>query len=299
MVRFFFTQVQPSAPGPSETFLAHVPPERRRRFAEVADLDAALVQLVARARAAWPDLPLDPADFLAFLGRVLPEEEASGLARLQAADLWLVCAYGLGTDGAARALDQRCLGSVRETLERLAAPPTVDDVLQELRRRLLEIPHCRPDQKVYCGRGELVGWLRVSAVRELNLRKQRSARELDLASVPMAQGADDDPETLFLLETQRRELVLAFRDALGSMSSRERNVLRYHFVERLSIDQIGTLYHVHRATAARWIDRAREELCRRTWEALRHRMSMSEEGFQRALGLIQSQIGPHLALADA
>lgn len=53
---------------------------------------------------------------------------------------------------------------------------------------------------------------------------------------------------------------LAFRDAVNALTSRERNLLRYHYLSDLSIDQIGTLYHVHRATAARWVAQARERL---------------------------------------
>lgn len=253
--------------------------------------------LLAQGRAAWPGLALDDADFVDFLGRILPEDAA--LPALHAGDLWLVCAYGRGVPGAADALDRCYLTRVRGALVRLGEPPMVEDVLQELRRRLVEMQHRRPEQKVYSGRGELLGWLRVSAVREMNRRRQRSGRELPLETVPIAPSPANDPEIALLRETEKRELRGAFHQALSSMSGRDRNVLRYHFAEGLTIDQIGALYQVHRATAARWVQRAREELCQRTWENLQHRLSISEDGFQRALGLIESQIGPELAAVTA
>jgi RNA polymerase sigma-70 factor (ECF subfamily) len=37
-------------------------------------------------------------------------------------------------------------------------------------------------------------------------------------------------------------------------------VLRYQLVDGWSIDRVGELYGVHRATAARWITTARDEL---------------------------------------
>ena len=91
------------------------------------------------------------------------------------------------------------------------------------------------------------------------------------------------------------ELQDAFKEALASLTSRERNLLRYHFLEGMSIDRIGALYGVHRATAARWIQGARENLCERTRTNMCKRISLSEEGFERILGLIESQIAINLA----
>jgi RNA polymerase sigma-70 factor (ECF subfamily) len=154
------------------------------------------------------------------------------------------------------------------------------------------------DKKLYAGRGDLVGWLRISAVRELNLRRNRSARELSLEThAVLDASSEQEPEVALLLKMHKQELTEAFRQALASMSSRERNVLRYHFVEKVSIDQIGALYSVHRSTAARWISRAREALCMRTRAFFRERISMSDEGFQRVVALIESQIQVELARA--
>jgi RNA polymerase sigma-70 factor (ECF subfamily) len=63
----------------------------------------------------------------------------------------------------------------------------------------------------------------------------------------------------------------ALRDAVAALSAQERNVLRMHVTGQCSIDEIGRAYNVHRATAARWLDRSRariyetvrQELCGR------------------------------------
>ncbi len=278
-------------------FLAHVPEARRARFAAAPGLEGALAELVLRGRAAWPALSLSEDDFAAFLGRGLPEEVAEEIAALRGEDLWLACAYGRGIPGAAEALEAHALANISGTLARVGAPAAlIADILQDLRRRLVEMQTPRPDQKVYAGRGDLVGWLRVSAVREMNHRRNRRARELPLGSEGvMIASPEEEPELALLRKTHKRELADAFREALASMSSRERNVLRYHLVENMTFEDIGRLYGVHRATAARWVSRARETLCARTRDRFTQRVSMSEEGFQRVVALIESEVHVQLA----
>jgi RNA polymerase sigma-70 factor (ECF subfamily) len=108
-----------------------------------------------------------------------------------------------------------------------------------------------------------------------------------------------NPEFLLLLKTHKLEITAAFRDALASLSSRNRNVLRYHFIEELTIDHIGSLYGVHRATAARWINHARTLLFNQTRDLFRRRISMSDGEFHRILILLESQIRYHLVQATS
>jgi RNA polymerase sigma-70 factor (ECF subfamily) len=190
---------------------------------------------------------------------------------------------------------------LKNTLLRLdTPPPMLADILQELRMRLVEQQAPGPDQKVYIGRGSLIGWLRISAVRETNARRNRRARELPLETAPaLIATPAHQPELALLLQTHKRELGEAFQQALASMSTRDRNVLRYHFVERLNIDQIGALYGVHRTTASRWIERARETLSTKTRAIFQERVSISNNEFQQVVMLIQSQVEVQLAAARA
>jgi RNA polymerase sigma-70 factor (ECF subfamily) len=285
----------------SAIFLDHVPPERRERFAEVRDLEGALTGLVAKGRAAWTGIPLAQEDFAAFLGRCLPEQAAEDLAALRGDELWLVCAFGRGVPGASEALERHYLDREAAALARLGAPATmIEDVLQEIRRRLVEMQTQEADQRAYAGRGSLGGWLRVAAVRVMNRRRERRSRELMVGSVPAVIAAPEhDPEMALLLKTHKAALTAAFQEALASLPTRDRSVLRYHFVEGMSIDALGALYHVHRSTAARWVERACRALAERTCEAFRRGITINEESFLRVVGLIESQIGVELARAEA
>lgn len=52
--------------------------------------------------------------------------------------------------------------------------------------------------------------------------------------------------------------------------------MRLNLVEGLNIDLIGELFGVHRATAARWLARAKEQLARSVREGMTTRLSLSE-----------------------
>ncbi len=287
-------------------FLTHVPEDRVARFAAVPNLEAALAAIVESGRQAWPDVGIDAADFLAFLGRRLPADAASHLASLRAGDLYLVCAYGLGAPGAGPALEAHAMARVHKVLAQMRTPAaTIADIQQELRERLVEMrvasEGAGADRAGYAGRGELSSWLSVSAVRAACRRRDRERREqpaedADLEHLP---ASDADPEMAHLRRTSREAFQAAFRKALGTLTIRERNLLRYHFVEGLSIDQIGALYAVHRATAARWLERAREALRLKTRDLLAQHVSSSREGLERMLGLVESQISVRLDLAQA
>ena len=81
--------------------------------------------------------------------------------------------------------------------------------------------------------------------------------------------------------------------ALGlnaQIEPRLRAVLRMSFVDALSIDQIGAVYAVHRATAARWIQRGCESVFAETRRLLAERLALSPTELDRMTALIQSQL---------
>ena len=82
----------------------------------------------------------------------------------------------------------------------------------------------------------------------------------------------------------------AMRSALAAMSSRERNLLRYHFVERLSIDRLAELYKVHRATAARWIVRAQQHLAEETRARFAAQIPVAADSMPRLLAMVRSKL---------
>lgn len=283
-------------------FLSQLRDEKREAFASLPHLNTALLRLVEEGSASWPELRMTPAIFVSFLAHSLPAGAAAHLQELRAGDLWLACAYGAGIAGADKIFETKIIPPIQGALSRLGIPAQlVTDILQNLRGRMVEMQQPLQEKQGYSGRGDLAGWLYVCAVREANRRSAQQKREqaLEDAGAALLPSPAEDPEMAYIQMSYKRELQQAFRDALASLTSKERNLLRYYFLEGMSIDKIGALYGVHRATAARWVNGAREHLCHETRAFACRRISLSEEGFDRILGLIESQIQMNLAMEPA
>jgi RNA polymerase sigma-70 factor (ECF subfamily) len=102
--------------------------------------------------------------------------------------------------------------------------------------------------------------------------------------------AEDDPELQHMKARYSGEFRQAFKDALDSLSDREKSLLRHHFCDELNIDQIGAIYRVHRVTAFRWLQKARETLVTRTQRLLRQRLKTTDAEFESIVRLIRSQV---------
>jgi RNA polymerase sigma-70 factor (ECF subfamily) len=133
--------------------------------------------------------------------------------------------------------------------------------------------------------------VRVIAARTLARRIQRERREVALEDemIDVLTPAID-PAVAFLREHYRPEVDAAFRAAIATLADRSRAVLRYHLIDGWSIDQIGALYRVHRATAARWLTAARDELGARIRLGLAERLAIPESQVDSIVALVTSRI---------
>lgn len=264
-----------------------------------ADLDEALAAALAAAAATWPEVTLTAEEFVPYLAARLPADQGvlEGLASLQVTDLFLACALARGEPAALAAFDARCLSVVELALARMGAPPAVVDEVKQMVRRLLLVADGRPPRIVdYAGRGDLRGFVRVTAVREALhlLRKSRPEVELDPERIAAerlgAAALADDPELAYLKDLYRAEFKRAFAEAMAALTDRQRNLVAQHFVDRLTLEQMAALYRVHRATVVRWLAAAREALLRGTHRAMTERLKIRPGEVDSILRLIDSQL---------
>lgn len=287
----------------AQLFSQHAARSANEEDVSLERLDGVLQQMVAAGAARWPELSIAPDEFVLFLARQLPPEAtaADGLLSLHASELFLLRALGLGHPAALRVFETDYMPEVRRTLQRLDTPePMIADIIQSLYTHLLERQNAAPGVPVtrqgYVGRGELKGWLCVCAVHLAGRRLKRDRREVQLEEapavlLPIPQASPDQA----LLTGELKELFeTAFREAVSSLTSRERNLLRYHFLSGLSIDQIGMLYRVHRATAARWLVQARERLAKETHTRFLAAAPMHAQSLTDIVQLVRSQISTNL-----
>ena len=145
-------------------------------------------------------------------------------------------------------------------LARLKARVARAEVEQALRIRLFVSTPNGPRIALYSGRGELAKWVRVSAAHvALNLLRRRNV-EGRSSPDPELHTLLPSPELEYLKTRLAAEFNASVGDAVASLTPRERNVLRLHYVDGLTLEQVGVVYHVHRATVARWIERGRNRL---------------------------------------
>ncbi|HWE27728.1 MAG TPA: sigma-70 family RNA polymerase sigma factor, partial [Polyangia bacterium] len=172
----------------------------------------------------------------------------------------------------------------------------VDEVRQQLRHKLLLAPRPgeRPRIADYAGRGPLQAWVRVAATRAaidyLRSAGARFGAEVQPDDLSPDPGAGDSPEVDYMKERYRPQFKAAFQAALRELDSEQRNVLRLHVVEGLNIDEIGSLFKVHRSTVARWIAAARRQVLAAAREKLSDELGLSAPEFDSLAGVVRSQL---------
>jgi RNA polymerase sigma-70 factor (ECF subfamily) len=294
-----------TTPSLVRPFLDAAPAAVRPVLEAVPDLDRRLWTIVAEGRAAWPDLTLEARDVVVFIGRqITPELAEAALDGLRPADLYLAAACAAQLPAAILAFDRDYMREVDIALQRMRiGPPRLSDVKQLVRQRLFVgggtagQPTSPGKISEYGGRGDLRRWVRSVAVRTCLNDLRKGKREILLDDDHLiAQHAvtADDPEVEYMKRTYSNEFRTAFSQALAGLGPREQTLLRYHHVDGLNIDEIGAIYRVHRVTAFRWLEKAKELLVRSTLETLRTRLKLPAAELDSVLRMIRSQI--HLSL---
>ena len=250
----------------------------------------AVLQAFERGCAAWPDIRVDPSVFEIFLHeRGGPESWV-----LHASDLYLVCACLAGDPRAIGRMDAAYLHGLDEVLMRGDVPADTAREVQGILREALFLPKGEAPPRLvrYSGAGDLRGWLRVVAVREaLDLmRKQKKEIPLPQSLADALPLQADDPELALLKQRYKHEFRVAFEEALAKLSARERNLLRNQLLHDMTVDRIGAIYRVHRATAARWVDAARSRLILEVHAGLMRRLAADAGDVESIMRLIRSQV---------
>jgi len=250
---------------------------------------------LATAHEAWPEVRLpEPEALVTFVGeRLSGADLATAIAAAPAADLALACACVLGEASAHAAFDSVLTEVDAAGASTKANPDLVTEVKQLLRVQLLVAAGDRPAGiNGYRGKGPLRGWVRITATRELIRHKKRQERHVGDgdAGLEAVLIIGNDPVLEKLKTEYRTQFAAALRDAIADLSAEDRMLLRQSIVEKMSIDEVGAAFGVHRATAARWLNRARGALVGATHKRLAERLDLPVEQMESVIKLVQSQL---------
>jgi RNA polymerase sigma-70 factor (ECF subfamily) len=259
------------------------------------DFDAVLGDVLSAAQRTFPTFCLLPNVFIAYLRERLPPDLPPPIAlrRMHTSDLYLACACAHGDANAIAVLDERCLGQLDRALTRIGIDhDTVAEVKQEIRYRVLVGDGERPEIVDFAGRGDLRCWVRVMATRQALRRKCRARREQTTEDDELWQHlVSAEPATFdHVKEFYRREFKRAFETALRALPHREKTMLRQHYLDGATLDELALLYRVHRATAARILGRARELVLASTRERLMAELDVPPQELDSILRMIWSRI---------
>jgi RNA polymerase sigma-70 factor (ECF subfamily) len=279
-----------------DLFLPHLSAEAMDAIGSLDRLELALSDALELARGTFSEIPLPTEPFLAHLAQRIPNGARPDeiLLELKVADLYLACACLRGVPQAVARFESEYLVDVRAALARMeTATMQIEDVKQMICQKLLVGDAGSPPRLArYAGSGDLRSWLCVVAVRAAldQLRKEKDTDPLDDGAMADAVAPEEDQELQYLKRLYRTEFKGAFEEALASLTTRERNILRHQVLDGLTLDQIGAIYNVHRATVARWNAKLRERLLGHTRRALLSRLNATQTEFESIMRLIQSHL---------
>ncbi len=256
----------------------------------LSGLTARVAGWAAAGRAAWPGVALDEARFGAYVAARVRDDAA--VATVHATDLYLTAACVDGDPAALAHFDRAYLAPLAPILGATGlARDQIDEVQQELRKKLLVADGGPPRLAEFSGRADLRTWVRTAAVRagidQVRRRRPVSSDDEELAALP---AIADDPELLHLKDRYRDELRAALTDSLAALAPRDKLLLKYTYLDGLSVDKVGALYDVHKATAARWIAAAREALAEAAYRALIKRLGVTRSELHSIARLVESQL---------
>jgi RNA polymerase sigma-70 factor (ECF subfamily) len=244
-----------------------------------------LAAALARGEQAWPGVQVDAASFAAYL-----ELRTASARSEHGEDLFLAFACLSGNTAAHAFLERDLLRVVHQRLKRQHGATIADDALATVRVALLA-PNRESTLAAYRGDGPLAAWVRTCLSREaVAIRRSRGLlgdEDLEAAEVFAAQ---DDPELAVFRRRYQQRVEQALAAAVTQLERRQRILLRFAFVDRLSVDQIGAIFHVGRATAARWLSQAREVLRASVLVQVKAELRVSSSEANSLLTLLDSQL---------
>lgn len=270
-----------------------------------AELESMLRRAWETGRSRWPQVALPAEIFIRHVLGLLPVPQTKGAGealsgKLDFEDLYLACACVKDVPAAGEMFEQHYMAKLPALLGYLKlSSAMVDEICQQVRMHLLlRTPESPPRLAEYTGRGALLVWMRVIAVR-MALKQGASAREIPdeqgLAALEALPAPGMDAEMALLKSHYRHEFRQAVREAFAALSDEQRYLLRLHFIDGLPTTRMGPLFGKDQSTISRWLKDAREQVYEETKRRLQERLRLSSQEFESLMSAIQSRFDVSLS----
>jgi RNA polymerase sigma-70 factor, ECF subfamily len=190
----------------------------------------------------------------------------------RAADLFIAAACAAADPVAIRRFEAQYLGGLDGHVARYGiSGEMVEELRQQVRIRMLV--GVDPLIVHYRATGPLGAWVRVIVARTAlalgeSLRRQQGKTDGEALEALVCRGLG--PEATAAKALYRDRLQAALEQAFAGLDAQDKTLLRLHFLDGLSIDAIGRIYRIHRATAARRLVKLRGQIL----QAVRQRLAL-------------------------
>jgi RNA polymerase sigma-70 factor (ECF subfamily) len=276
-------------------FVAHA--KVRTAMPESDDINRLLRGAYERGCVRWPGVALPAEMYIRHMAARLPESARDlplekVLQQVLHDDLYLACACSERVPLAFETFDREYMAKLSPLLSRRFAPDVIDEILQNVRDRfLVGPPDGRPDISLYEGRGRLRQMLLVAAFRAGSDRVGHGGHVIDLEEIVdhvFAPGLD--PELEALKRNSREVLGSCVRDALATLSPKDRSLVRLHFLDGVPMVDIGRLFGVSQPTISRWVQTIRKKVRNELERLLRERHHIGSKEIKSFLATLGSRL---------
>ncbi|HXU83394.1 MAG TPA: sigma-70 family RNA polymerase sigma factor [Polyangia bacterium] len=250
--------------------------------------DQAAAHAYHAGRATWPALRMDLSAFQRWIAEAGIDVES---LKERGDELYLVAGCVAHDPEAYQAFERRYLATMTQTVGRIVlSADQADELRQQLRVTLLL--GTAPKIGTFKGQGPLGAWVQVCAVRlalKLGAARDRLAGP-DAGLLEGLVAQDADQELLAAKSQYRDTFQAALEECFSALPSRQKTLLRMHFLDGMSIDEMGQVFHVHRATIARWLVAIRKEVLEQICRKISLNLHTSSSEFRSMVRLVQSDV---------
>ncbi len=244
-----------SHPNWVSRFMYTLPSNLREKAATWTDLERVLSSRIESAQKCWPGLTCNVEEFIKYLAEKLASQitEIEHLTQCFIEDLYLAYAC-ICREAAALQEFHRAFSPRNPSLE--------EEEVWQLACIKLFVGQT-PKIAEYNGSGPLKKWLKIVLLRtKIDWSRNQAKHTKDhtdeqALSAAACQAFAADPELNYLKKSSQHDFVKIMTQALRSLSDKEYELLSQHWLLGWSLEQLAAHHGIHRATAARWLERGR------------------------------------------
>jgi RNA polymerase sigma-70 factor (ECF subfamily) len=209
-------------------------------------------------------------------------------------ELYLLCGCQLGQTAALRRFRDEMLGRARLALSRMQLTQGLAEEAEQSVWSKFMVAEPGKDLPLwdYVGRGRLSVFLQVSATRIAVslLRRENKYVMCEDEALARSVGVSDGLDLALIRQTYEGSFKTALKAAFSALSERQRTMLRLHYVDRVTGDELAKMYRVHRATVTRWLAEARQRLASETRDRVMREAGVTESDFHSLMGVLLSRL---------